>query len=413
MFPLGMNKSERPGFFSGIFLIFLLACTATLVSQFELFKMLRFSPLIVGIILGMIYANTLRKQVPAEWNGGIVFCSKQVLRFGIILYGFQVTVGDVMSVGLPALVVDALVVALTICFGVLLGRALRLDSQTALLTSVGSSVCGAAAVLAADPVVKGESYKTAVAVSTVVIFGTCAMFLYPACYRAGLYDMDARQVGLYTGATLHEVAHVYGAGEAMNGTDDSVKDACTRMTEARETLNDTVARYVELHPEAANALAEPHSRMNEACSTLRGHFCEIPDFAAQNHADIRTPAVIVKMIRVILLVPALLVLSFILSRKQQTKDGKRAKIQVPVFALWFLAVIGFNSLNLLPESVVAGIKQADVFLLTMAMTALGVETGFEKFRKAGLKPFLLAGALFLWLVFGGYWLVKGVTALLG
>lgn len=405
-----MDTNARKGFLSGMLLIALFACTATYVAGFEWVKAWRFSPLIVGIVLGMIYANTLRKQVPAEWNAGITFCSKQVLRFGIILYGFQVTLGDVMAVGMPAIVTDVLIVSLTLIFGVLLGRALKMDTETTLLTAVGSSICGAAAVLAADPVVKGESYKTTVAVSTVVIFGTCAMFLYPACYRAGLYDMDARQVGLYTGATLHEVAHVYGAGEAMNGTDDSVKSACGRMTAARQELNDSVALYLEQHPEEAVALAAPHARMNEACAELRGKFCEIPDFSQQNHADIRTPAVIVKMIRVILLAPTLIILSFILSRRRTEKDGKRGRIQVPAFALWFLAVIGFNSLHLLPEACVGFIKQADVFLLTMAMSALGVETSFDKFKKAGAKPFVLALLLFGWLVFGGYWLVKGVTA---
>lgn len=404
-----MDTNARKGFLSGMLLIALFACTATYVAGFEWVKAWRFSPLIVGIVLGMIYANTLRKQVPAEWNAGITFCSKQVLRFGIILYGFQVTLGDVMAVGMPAIVTDVLIVSLTLIFGVLLGRALKMDTETTLLTAVGSSICGAAAVLAADPVVKGESYKTTVAVSTVVIFGTCAMFLYPACYRAGLYDMDARQVGLYTGATLHEVAHVYGAGEAMNGTDDSVKSACGRMTAARQELNDSVALYLEQHPEEAADLAAPHARMNEACAELRGKFCEIPDFSGQNHADIRTPAVIVKMIRVILLAPTLIILSFILSRRTE-KDGKRGRIQVPAFALWFLAVIGFNSLHLLPEACVGFIKQADVFLLTMAMSALGVETSFDKFKKAGAKPFVLALLLFGWLVFGGYWLVKGVTA---
>lgn len=406
------DTSERKGFLSGILLIGLFACTATYLAGFEWVKAWRFSPLIVGIVLGMIYANTLRKQVPAEWNAGITFCSKQVLRFGIILYGFQVTLGDVMAVGLPAIVIDVLIVTLTMILGVLLGRALKMDLETTLLTSVGSSICGAAAVLAADPVVKGESYKTTVAVSTVVIFGTCAMFLYPACYRAGLYDMDARQVGLYTGATLHEVAHVYGAGEAMNGTDDSVKAACGRMTAARQELNDSVALYLSHHPEEAEALSAPHTRMNEACAELRGKFCEIPDFSGLNHADIRTPAVIVKMIRVILLAPTLIILSFILSRRCTAGAGKHGRIQVPAFALWFLAVIGFNSLNLLPEICVESIRQADVFLLTMAMSALGVETSFDKFKKAGVKPFVLALLLFGWLVFGGYRLVVAVTACL-
>ncbi|MCQ2364062.1 MAG: YeiH family protein [Akkermansia sp.] len=407
-----MKDYLNKGFAAGVVLMVLFACTATYIAGFDWVREWRFSPLIVGILLGMLFANTLRKEVPAAWDPGILFCSKQVLRFGIVLYGFQVTISDVMSVGLPALVTDALVVTLTMMFGVLMGKLLRMDAQTALLTSVGASVCGAAAVLAADPVVKGESYKTAVAVSTVVIFGTISMFLYPACYRAGVYDMDARQVGLYTGATLHEVAHVYGAGEAMNGTDDSVKTACGAMSAAREHLNKAVDTHLQLHPEEEAGLAEPVASMNAACDTLRGKFCELPDFAEQAHADIRTPAVIVKMLRVIMLAPLLIVLSFILSRAQKNTDGTRAKIQVPLFAVMFLVVIGFNSLQLLPEAAVAGIKSADTFLLTMAMSALGAETSFDKFKKAGAKPFLLALLLFFWLVFGGYWLVKGVTELI-
>ena len=406
-----MSKSERAGFVSGVFLMVLFACTATYIADFAWVKQFRFSPLIVGIVLGMVYANTLRRHVPAEWGPGIVFCSKQVLRFGIVLYGFQVTLGDVMAVGLPALVVDVAVVTLTLVLGVLLGRLLKMDAQTAMLTSVGSSICGAAAVLAAEPVVKGEPYKAAVAVSTVVIFGTVSMFLYPACYRAGVYDMDARQVGIYTGATLHEVAHVYGAGEAMNGTDDSVKSACSRMTAARAELNSAVELHKQQNPDSAESLERFHGEMNAACDNLRGVLCEIPDFSAQQHPDIKQPAVIVKMLRVILLAPVLIVLGFILSRRESAAGG-RARVQVPLFAVFFLLVIGFNSLDLLPSACVEGIRRVDTFLLTMAMTALGVETSFDKFRKAGPKPFLLALLLFAWLVFGGYWLVKGVTAVL-
>ena len=361
-----MSRTDRIGFASGVFLMVLFACTATFIAGFEWVKQLRFSPLIVGIIIGMIYANTLRRAVPAGWNPGITFCSRQVLRFGIVLYGFQVTLGDVLAVGLPAIMVDVAVVTLTMLFGVLLGKLLRMDAQTALLTSVGSSICGAAAVLAAEPVVKGEPYKAAVAVSTVVIFGTLSMFLYPACYRAGVYDMDARQMGIYTGATLHEVAHVYGAGEAMNGTPEPVVAA----TADADTFS----------PEAAAA-----------------------------PVDIKQPAVIVKMIRVILLAPVLIVLGLILSRRGGGGPGC-PRVQVPFFAVMFLVVIGFNSLNLLPSVCVQGIRALDTFLLTMAMSALGVETGFEKFRKAGPKPFLLALFLFGWLVFGCYWLVKLVTS---
>ena len=77
----------------------------------------------------------------------------------------------------------------------------------------------------------------------------------------------------------------------------------------------------------------------------------------------------------------------------------------------FLAVIGFNSLDLLPHAVVDGINQVDTFMLTMAMTALGTETSIEKFKKAGAKPFVLAAILYVWLLAGGYLLAKYVPQL--
>ena len=89
--------------------------------------------------------------------------------------------------------------------------------------------------------------------------------------------------------------------------------------------------------------------------------------------------------------------------------NRSSKVAVPWFAFGFLAVIGFNSLNLLPEPFIDFINRLDTFLLTMAMTALGAETSIEKFKKAGLKPFILAAILFLWLLGGGYLLTKYLT----
>ena len=344
-----MKLSENRGnMLHGVLLIALFSCAAFWIAETEVIRSLSLSPLIVGIVLGMLYANSLRNRLPATWVPGILFCSKRLLRVGIILYGFNLTFQDIVRVGLPAIVIDAIVVTVTIYGGVLIGRLLRMDRGIALLTSVGSGVCGAAAVLGAEATIRTKPYKTAVAVSTVVIFGTLAMFIYPALYRSGVLGLDPAQMGLYTGSTLHEVAHVVGAGNAMG---QEVSDA----------------------------------------------------------------AIIVKMIRVILLVPVLLIISFTIARVRARKLQKRGtveatdaggKISIPWFAIGFLAVIGFNSLGLLPAGVIAFIKQLDVFLLTMAMTALGAETSIEKFKKAGFKPFLLATILFVWLMVGGWLLAK-------
>ena len=208
--------SEKQGnVLHGILLIVLFSFSAFYIAEFQFIKNLSLSPLIVGIILGMLYANSLRNRLPETWVPGIKFCSKQVLRAGIVLYGFRLTFQSVIAIGASAILIDVIIVTCTILLGILVGKLLNMDNDLALLTATGSAICGAAAVLGAEPVVKSEPHKTAVAVSTVVIFGTLSMFIYPILYRAGVFDLTPEQMGLYTGSTLHEVAHVVGAGNAM------------------------------------------------------------------------------------------------------------------------------------------------------------------------------------------------------
>lgn len=337
------ERENRSNTIHGILFVMLFSCAAFYISDTSVMKYLSFSPLIIGVVLGMLYGNTLRSGMPAEWGAGIVFCSKKILRLGIILYGFKLTFQNVVEVGVGAIWIDVIVIIGTLLLGLLVGKLLKMDRDLSLLTATGSAICGAAAILGAEPVLKTQPYKTAIAVSTVVVLGTLSMFLYPIVYRSGMLDLSPQQWGVYTGSTIHEVAHVVGAGNAM--TD-----------------------------------------------------------------DISSVAIIVKMIRVMLLAPVLLIFAFFMSRSPSNRaDGTAAtktKISIPWFAFGFIAVIAFNSLDLLPVAVVEAINYIDTFMLTMAMTALGMETSFKQFKQAGAKPFVLALVLYAWLLVGGYLLVK-------
>lgn len=357
------SKGNRANTIHGILLIALFSFAAFYIAEIPFVKSLSFSPLIVGIILGMLYANSLRNKLPETWVPGIKFCTKQILRAGIVLYGFRLTLTQVAAVGLPAVVIDTIIVAGTIFLGVWLGKLLKMDKDTSLMTATGSAICGAAAVLGAEPVVKCEGHKTAIAVSTVVIFGTISMFLYPILYRAGMLDaLGDTGVAIYTGSTLHEVAHVAGAGNAMDPTD---------------TLG------------------------------------------------IAGTATITKMIRVMMLAPVLVIMSFALAgRKKAAAEGgttQKSKITIPWFAFGFIGIICLNSLlqylfgvDSVKEIPLNGaIEYIDTFMLTMAMTALGTDTSMEKFKQAGAKPFLLAGLLYIWLLGGGYLLTKWLVPMIG
>ncbi len=344
-----MFSEKKSSMIHGVLLIALFACASFYIADARIIKELSFSPMIIGILLGMIYANSLRMHLPETWVPGIQFSSKKLLRLGIILYGFRLTFQDIAAVGVAGIVVDAVIVAVTIIGGYWLGKLLKMDKDIALLTSVGSGICGAAAVLGAEATMQTKPYKTAVAVATVVIFGTISMFLYPIMWRAGMLDLSPEQMGIFSGATLHEVAHAVGAGNAMGD-------------------------------------------------------------------EIAKTTVIVKMIRVMMLVPVLLVLGWWVASKGSSNGG--GKVAIPWFAFWFLAVIGLNSLIewLIPGFGVSTANQIityiDTFLLTMAMVALGAETSFDKFKKAGAKPFLLALLIYVWLIAGGYLIVKYITPML-
>lgn len=387
------EQGQRAHTLHGLLLIALFSLAAFYLAELPWVKSLSLSPLIVGIILGTIYANTLRSKLPEAWVPGIKFCTKQILRTGIVLYGFRLTLSDVYAVGLPAIVIDLIIVCGTLGLGIFLGKLLKMDQQTALMTSTGSAICGAAAVLGAESVVKCPSHKTAVAVSTVVIFGTIAMFLYPIMYRAGLLDaLGDMGVAIYTGATLHEVAHVAAAGNAMDPTDSLGIAATATITK--------MIRVMLLAPVlVVMAILLSRARSRIAAKKSRSE-AEAAYAYASTTADIApTPAD-----------PAAL----------QAPTVTKTKITIPWFALGFLLVIclntvlgsmfGVESVKEIPLN--GTIEYLDTFLLTMAMTALGTDTSIDKFKAAGAKPFLLATLLFVWLLVGGYLLALTLPPLL-
>ncbi|MEO5645760.1 MAG: YeiH family protein [Bacteroidia bacterium] len=325
----------------GILFVSLFAIVATLISNIAVVRNLGFSPLIIGILVSMVYGNTLRHKLPQKWVMGILFSAKFILRAAIIFYGFRITFTDLISIGAPGLVQSLIMVTTTFLIGSFIGiRVFKMDKDTAYLTASGAAVCGAAAVLATESVLKSEPHKSAIAVTTVVLFGTISMFFYPVLQKSGVLPFDEAQYGIYIGGSIHEVAQVVAAGNAVG-------------------------------PKAAST------------------------------------SIIVKMTRVMLLGPMLIILGLFLTKRSREKiavkeESRKKKMVVPWFVFGFILVAGFNTLQLIPKNGVGVINTIDTFLLTMAMCALGMETNFAKFKAAGAKPVYLAAILFAWLLVGGF-----------
>jgi len=181
-----------------------------------------FSALSLAILIGMVLGNTLYPQIGQPCEGGIVFAKQHLLRLGIILYGFRLTFSQIADVGVSGIVIDVLTLSSTFLLACLLGqKVLGLDKNTSWLIGAGSSICGAAAVLATEPVLKAESSKVTVAIATVMIFGTLAIFIYPALYPLVTHWFTPESYGIYIGSTMHEVAQVVAAGHAVSPETES------------------------------------------------------------------------------------------------------------------------------------------------------------------------------------------------
>ena len=306
-------------------------------------RIIGLSSLTLAILLGMVLSNTVYPAFAQRLDVGVSFAKGQILRLAIMFYGFKLTLTQVSSVGMPAIMADALVLTSTFLLTYWLGtRWLKVDKQTTLLIGSGASICGAAAVIAAEPVIKAEAHKVTIAVATVVVFGTVAMLLYPFLYHLGWLQpwLNAQQYGIYTGSTIHEVAQVVVAGNAIN-------------TEVGDT------------------------------------------------------AVVTKMIRVMMLAPFLLVLSFALTTDSGDKDNKPSimarmqQVKIPWFAFIFIAIVLLHTWVPMSEGFERSMVMLDDVLLTMAMFALGLTTHLSAIKQAGIKPLILGAIMFAWLILGG------------
>lgn len=204
-------------FVPGLLLTGLITAAALWLGAIPSVAGLGLSALTLAILIGMLLGNTLYPAWHHRCDGGVLFAKQHLLRLGIILYGFRLTFSQIADVGVNGIAIDVLTLSSTFLLACFLGQKIfGLDKKTSWLIGAGSSICGAAAVLATEPVVKAEASKVTVAVATVVIFGTLAIFIYPALYPLVGHWFSPETYGIWVGSTVHEVAQVVAAGHAIS-----------------------------------------------------------------------------------------------------------------------------------------------------------------------------------------------------
>ncbi|WP_332778500.1 YeiH family protein [Polaromonas sp.] len=325
----------------------LLAALTLVLTRWSALAGTGLSALTLAMGLGMLAGNLLPRRWLAPLAPGAGLARQQLLRLGVALYGLRLTFGAVVALGAAGVVVPLLMLAGTLLAGLWLGtRLLGLGWREALVISAGSAVCGAAAAIAVASVVRTDDRQTAVAVATVVLFGTLGMFLYPSLHELAVqqwqWPVSARLFGIFTGATLHEVAQVIASGQMVG-------------------------------PAVADA------------------------------------AVVAKMVRVLALAPLLLLIALWPQGAKEAAApgtasaglGRPVLKCVPWFALGFIAIMALHSAGWVPAEWKPALIVFDDWLLACAMLAIGLHTRLSDLLHAGRRPLVLAGLLFVFLISAG------------
>ena len=281
------------------------------------------TPLIAAMGISMLLRNAF--IIPAAYNAGIFFSMRQILRFAVALLGIRITFDKIIELGWEGLVVALAPLVLTFIFTVIMGKFLKVSPASSLLIGSGTSICGASAILTSGAFIRSKDEDIIVAISSITVFGTISMLMYPFLFKSGLLPLNEIQYGYWAGASIHEVAQVVTA--AFGGGDESGEIG-----------------------------------------------------------------ILVKLTRVAALIPAAFILSYLVNRgiikHGEARGGK--SITFPFFLLGFLGMVVLNSLNFFTPRAVKWIEFFDMFLLTMAMAGMGLETDFRRLLKVGFRPLFLS-----------------------
>ncbi|MFA9564930.1 MAG: YeiH family protein [Acidimicrobiales bacterium] len=282
------------------------------------------SPLVMGVIVGAVVANTV--TLPEQMAPGVTFGARSLLRVGIVLLGFRLSLGDLAALGSDGLLVVAVVVSATFIGTQAMARVMGVPGDLGLLVATGYSICGASAIAAVDGVIQADEEETAYAVGLVTLCGSLSIAVLPAL--AGPLGLAGEAFGTWVGGSVHDVGQV-----VATAAQDS-EEAVAAATVVKLT------RVVLLAPMIA--LIAFRRRRQITAAGGQG------ESAGANHPPL-----------------------------------------VPLFVVGFLAAILLRSTGVIPESGLDAIKVAEKVFLTIALVGLGMGVRFDRLRRLGGRPLML------------------------
>ena len=199
---MGINAKTLPG----ILLCAILAIPCWLLGQHFHFIGSPIFAIILGIIIGSLFTSWKREKTGA----GIGFTSKKILQWAVILLGFGLNITQVLHVGWVSLPVIISTIATSLIVSFIIFKATHIDSNTAVLIGVGSSICGGSAIAATAPVIDADDTEVAQAISVIFFFNVIAAVLFPVLGSAlGFDTTGGGSFGLFAGTAINDTSYAY------------------------------------------------------------------------------------------------------------------------------------------------------------------------------------------------------------
>jgi uncharacterized integral membrane protein (TIGR00698 family) len=292
---------------------------------------------VFAILIGMVIAGFWKEK--GAFAKGITFTSKKILQYAVILLGFGLNLGTVISVGRTSLPVIVATIATSLVVSFALCKALKIPGKISVLVGVGSSICGGSAIAATAPVIEADDEEIAQAISVIFLFNIIAALIFPTL--GGLLGLSNEGFALFAGTAVNDTSSVTAAASSW----DSIHGSGTAVLDA---------------------------------------------------------ATIVKLTRTLAIIPITLVLALWRTRRERGSGVKLGKI-FPFFILYFVAASLITTVCNYAiaqgvfspgaagwiTGVFAFLKKVSKFFIVMAMGAIGLNTDLVKLVRSGGKPILM------------------------
>jgi uncharacterized integral membrane protein (TIGR00698 family) len=316
---------------------------------------------VCGIVLGVLLGVVLRKRsLDVRLQPGVAFTSRTVLQLAIVVLGSGLSLAQVAHTGLSSLPVllGTLSLALLAAWGV--GHLLGIDGDLRTLIGVGTGICGASAIAATTAVIGAAEADVAYAISTIFAFNVIAVLTYPTLGH--LLGLSQHAFGLWAGTAINDTSSVIAAAYTY-GLAAGNYGVVVKLTRTLMIVPITIALAV-LTRRRDSAV----SRTAESASGEQGD-----DPTAKTTSSHRA------------------------------RRRLRLWQLVPWFLIGFLLVAGLNSLGGVPQVAHSPLSTLSLFLITMALSGIGLSTRPRQLRNAGLRPLALGAIL---------WATVGISSLL-